>query len=156
VEVITLAIIRERDRKVLEKHFAENLRAEVKVTLFTQAASRIIVPGELECPACEETRALLEEVAQVNDKIKLEIHDFRAEKEVASQRGVDKIPAILLQGKKPDSVRFFGIPSGYEFTTLVEDLIDVSRGETALSTETKQALSALTQEVHIQVFVTPT
>ena len=53
-------------------------------------------------------------------------------------------------------VRFFGLPSGYEFATLMDDLVDVSRGRTLLSDATRQALAALPGPLHLQVFVTPT
>ena len=53
-------------------------------------------------------------------------------------------------------MRYFGIPAGYEFSTLVEDLIDVSKGQTNLSEKTREVLSQVDQDVHIQVFVTPT
>jgi glutaredoxin-like protein len=48
-----------------------------------------------------------------------------------------------------------GIPSGYEFGSLLEDLEDVARGATALTAETRRALDGLAQDVHIRVFVTP-
>jgi hypothetical protein len=50
----------------------------------------------------------------------------------------------------------YGLPSGYEFGTLVDAILDVSRGESGLSAETRQALAALARPVHIQVFSTPT
>jgi hypothetical protein len=50
----------------------------------------------------------------------------------------------------------YGLPSGYEFGTLVDAILDVSRGESGLAEETKQALAALSRPVHIQVFSTPT
>ena len=53
-------------------------------------------------------------------------------------------------------MRYFGIPSGYEFATLVEDVIDASTGEHGLSRETAAWLSDLDRDLHIQVFVTPT
>jgi len=53
-------------------------------------------------------------------------------------------------------VRYFGIPAGYEFSTLVEDLIDVSKGTTRLSEKTREILATVDQDLHIQVFVTPT
>ena len=52
--------------------------------------------------------------------------------------------------------RFFGIPAGYEFSTLVEDILDLSKGTTALSEKTRTALEEVDQDLHIQVFVTPT
>ncbi len=66
------------------------------------------------------------------------------------------IPAFILQGHTKGSVRYFGIPAGYEFSTLIEDLIDVSKGTTNLSDKTREALATVDQDIHIQVFVTPT
>lgn len=54
------------------------------------------------------------------------------------------------------SVRFLGLPSGYEFSTLLADVVDVSKGRTDLSEATRAAVRAIDQPVHIQVFVTPT
>ena len=53
-------------------------------------------------------------------------------------------------------VRFFGMPSGYEFASLVEAIVDTSRGRTRLSDATRAALAALRAPLHFQVFVTPT
>ena len=53
-------------------------------------------------------------------------------------------------------MRYFGIPAGYEFSTLVEDLIDVYKCTTNLSDKTREALATVDQDLHIQVFVTPT
>jgi glutaredoxin-like protein len=59
-------------------------------------------------------------------------------------------------GAKDYGIRYYGIPSGYEFTSLIEDVVAVSTGDTGLSDETLEALTAITEPVHIQVFVTPT
>lgn len=45
---------------------------------------------------------------------------------------------------------------GYEFSALIADLVDVSTGTTDLSEETREYLSALTEDVNIKVFTTPT
>jgi glutaredoxin-like protein len=52
-------------------------------------------------------------------------------------------------------VRYFGVPSGYEFAGFLEQLIDVGNGATDLAERTKQALRGLAKDVHIRVFVTP-
>jgi hypothetical protein len=54
------------------------------------------------------------------------------------------------------SVRFFGLPSGYEFATILEDIVDVSRRQTRLSPATRERLAGLTGALHLRVFVTPT
>ncbi len=74
--------------------------------------------------------------------------------------GIDKIPAIaILKGGNAGAdcgIRYFGIPSGYEFASLVEDIIMVGNGDSGLAEATRKALATLPAEVHIQVFVTPT
>ncbi len=95
-------------------------------------------------------------MAGLSDKISLQTYNFVTDSRVAEQYGIDKIPATVVMGEKDYGVRFYGIPSGYEFTSLIEDIIDVSRGKTALSDATLEALKAIKEPVHIQVFVTPT
>jgi glutaredoxin-like protein len=129
----------------------------VTLVLFTQGAG-----GQLsvECAYCSEARELLEEVAALSDKLTLDVKDFVADAELARQYGVDKIPALAVTrgGPQPKDygIRLYGVPSGYEFATLIEDIKLVSRGEVELAAPTRAALAQLTKPVHIQVYVTPT
>jgi glutaredoxin-like protein len=52
-------------------------------------------------------------------------------------------------------VRYFGVPSGYEFASFVEDVIAVGNREPNLSAEELDQLATVDQPVHIQVFTTP-
>jgi glutaredoxin-like protein len=84
------------------------------------------------------------------------VKNFVTDKTLADQYGVDKIPATVVLGAKDYGIRYYGIPSGYEFTSLIEDVVAVYTGDAGLSDETLEALAAITEPVHIQVFVTPT
>jgi len=137
--------IRTEVRKALQ-----NMAGPVKLVVFTQSSDA------LECEMCAETRALVEEVAGLSDKLSVEVHDFLDDKAVAAQYKVDKIPAIALVGAKDYGIRFYGIPSGYEFSSLMDDIVTVSKGESGLSAATKAAVARLAKPVHIQVYVTPT
>ena len=53
-------------------------------------------------------------------------------------------------------VRFYGIPSGYEFASLLQAIRTVASGQPQLAEETLEFLRQLEEPVHIQVFVTPT
>lgn len=147
-----MSLIAEKDAKFLRQEFEENLVAPVKLVMFTQ---------EMECQFCTETRQIVEEIAALSDKIEAEVHDFVADKATAELYRIDKIPAIavvrLEDGKERDyGIRFYGIPSGYEFTSVIEDIVDVSKGESGLQPRSKEAVAAITEPVHFQVFVTPT
>ena len=109
---------------------------------------------EFECRYCSDTRKLAEELATLNDKIKTEVYDFVADAAKAKEYGIDKIPALAIIGKKDYGVRIYGIPYGYELQTLIEAVINVSKGKTDLSDKTKQILIDVNSPVHIQVFVT--
>jgi glutaredoxin-like protein len=145
-----MTLLREEDRQHLIKEF-ETLKDPVKLLMFTQ---------EIECDYCRETRMIAEEVAELSDAISVETYNFVTDKEVAEQYGIDKIPAIVIlrddEESKDYGIRYYGIPSGYEFSSLIEDVMMVSQGESGLSEATKKQVAALTKPVHFQVFVTPT
>ncbi len=145
-----MALLKEEDRQHLIEHF-KGLETPVKLVVFTQ---------EMECQYCKETRMIAEELADLSDKISLEVYDFVNDGEIAEQYNIDKIPAtVVMQGgdnPKDYGIRYFGIPSGYEFSSLIEDIMMVSSGESGLSAATKDILAKLDQPVHLQVFVTPT
>jgi len=142
-----MSLLNEDLKAKVSRIFAQNLEDEVKIRYFTQ---------DFECEFCKETRMLLEELTALSQKIKLEVYDFVADAEKAKEFGVDKIPATILSGKNEYKVRFFGIPSGYEFTTLIEDIVDVSKGRSRLPPQLVNKVKSITKPIHIQVFVTPT
>ena len=147
--------ISQKDQETIRNLFDKEVKEPVQLVYFTQKESPLTVPGQ-ECQYCRDTRELLEEVSSLSDKVELAVHDLVGDEELARTAGIDKIPAIEIKGKAKGRVRFFGIPAGYEFSTLIEDIMDVARGETKLSAATKAQLATLTTPVHIQVFVTPT
>jgi glutaredoxin-like protein len=109
---------------------------------------------------CKETREMIEDIAGLSDRIEFEVYDLVGDAEVAAKYGIDKIPAVaVLEGTGPSKdhgIRLYGIPSGYEFSSLIGDILLVSKGNPDLDEKTLQQLAKLEKPVHIQVFVTPT
>ena len=150
-----MSLISEEDRNFLVDYFSKEMVEPVKLVYFTQHQSPLVVPS-IECMYCKETGELLNEVADLSDKITVEVRDLLKDADLAKEYRVEKIPALIMTGKNKGKVRFFGIPSGYEFSTLIEGIKSVSQGTTDLSEGTKKELAKITAETHIQVFVTPT
>jgi glutaredoxin-like protein len=147
-----VSLISEKDAEFLRNEFETNLADPVKMFVFTQT---------MECQFCAETRQIAQEIADLSDKITVEVYDLVEDKATVDLYNIDKIPAIALLreeagGVKDYQVRFYGIPSGYEFTSIIEGIVDVSKGESGLQAKTKEALAGVTEPVHFQVFVTPT
>jgi glutaredoxin-like protein len=63
---------------------------------------------------------------------------------------------LAIVGKKDYGVRIYGLPYGYELQTLIDAIINVSKGKTDLSAKTKEILADVKSPVHIQVFVSLT
>lgn len=150
-----MGFLSERDADYLRRLFAERLTDPVTISLFTRE-SKLVLPGVRPCETCRDARLILEELAGLSDKVRLEVYDVFAEPELARRAEVYDVPAIILAGKNAGRVRFFGLPAGYEFATLVEDLVAVSRGQTDLTEETRSRLQAIRSPVSIRVLVTPT
>jgi hypothetical protein len=160
-----MPLISERDRDFLIQRFDEELVDDVKLALFRQRSSLLYLPGQPPPTQAntfaEQTRQILEELASLSPKLSVEIYDTVQEKELAQLYKIERSPTTLLLNANPEApvggrVRFVGIPSGYEFATLIADIIDVSKGTNNLTEETRAALAEISTPVHIQVFVTPT
>jgi alkyl hydroperoxide reductase subunit AhpF len=150
-----MAMIPIKDGKKLREHFGKHIQGPVTIDYFTQGDSPLPVPIQ-ECMFCRETGEMLREVAELSDRITLNVHDFVTESEVAKAHGITRVPAFVLSGAAKGKVRFFGIPSGYEFAALIEAIVDVGRGKTDLAPRALEELAGLRRNVHVQVFSTPT
>lgn len=107
-------------------------------------------------PESEQVKRVIEEVAALDPRLTAEAYNFVLDQEPVAAFGIARTPAVAIVGDKDYGVRFYGLPSGYEFGTLIDLILDVSRGTSGLSPETVQALEALDRPVHLQVFSTPT
>ena len=125
----------------------EGLTGPVKIINFTQ---------QFECDYCKETNEIMREVAELSDKISVETYNFVTDKEVADKYKIDKIPATIIMGNEDRGIRFYGIPSGYEFISLLESIKMVSSGQSGLGQKSKDILRKLKEPLHLQVLVTPT
>jgi glutaredoxin-like protein len=139
-------MIRDRDRRKIAE-MLKGLAHPVKNAYFTQ---------EFECEFCRETGQLLKELSDISDKIALETYNFQLDREAVERFGIDKIPATVVMGDKDYGIRLYGVPAGYEFTGLVETIMDVGRADSGLQTATREKLRSVTKPIHLQVMVTPT
>jgi alkyl hydroperoxide reductase subunit AhpF len=137
-----------RDTDVAEiRTRLQPMTSPVKLVHFTQ---------ELNLEYGREARHLLEELTQISDKLTLETYDFLVDKEQAAEYAVDKVPATVIRNGKDYGIRFYGLPAGYEFATLLDAILTVSKGDSGLQPESREKLAQLSKPLHLQVFTTPT
>lgn len=154
-----MALLKDSDREQLRKDF-EQLTNPVKLVYFMQS---------LDCDYCPITQQVLEEVTSLTDKIQLETFNYAIDKEQVANYKIAQVPATAVvrvetetvEGKEVTrdrdyGIRYYGVPAGFEFASLLGDIFDVSRGESGLNAQSKEALAQLQTPVHLQVFTTPT
>lgn len=151
-----MPVIPERERQQIREIFDRDLTDDVQLDLYTQKVSPLFVPGRAQCESCPETEMLVQEVADLSDRLHLQVIDAQAYPDLAQAAGVTRVPTIVLRGSNVGTIRFLGPPAGYEFSTLITDLVDLSTNRVELSEPTQAVLKEISEPVHIQVFGTPT
>jgi alkyl hydroperoxide reductase subunit AhpF len=142
-----MPILATRDQDAVRQEF-QRIQGPVKLVVFSQE----LVAGDL----CRQNEQLAREVAELNDHITVEVLNPAIDRERAEAYGVEQVPAMVVEGARDYGIRFLGIPSGYEFSNLIDSIIVASSGEPQLTEATRAALGALTSEVDIKIFSTPT
>ena len=151
-----MPVLKQQDTEAVRKRFGAELKRDVGLTLYTQKSlGGLFIPGR-ECRSCGPTQQMLEEVVALSPKLSLEVVDYYANEADATSRGIDRIPATVISGEgHGDRVRYYGMPSGFEFAVLLDSIIAASTARRPLQMKTRRALKEINQDVHIQVFVTP-
>lgn len=150
-----MAFLNDQDAAFVRKRLASEMAHPVRLVFFAPSAGGLALPGE-DWEMAEYTRQILKELAGLSDQITMEEHSMVSEPAVAAQYGVTRTPATVVIGAEDYGVRYYGMPAGYEFVTLLDVILDVSRGRAGLSQATLDSLAALPADAHLQVFVTTT
>ena len=114
-----------------------------------------------DCDYCDDTQQVLEEVTGLSDKIELNIYNLTEDKAIAQQFKMDRAPGFVIAGKEGEQIldygiRYAGIPSGHEFSSLINTVLLVSGRDSKLGEDIRDMLKDLDQPVNMLVFVTPT
>lgn len=134
--MVSMSLMTPSDQARLAKRFADEMLGDVAVHLRVHPDA---------CEVCSRTEEILRETTSLASGLTLRVDS-----------GTTALPEIRLEGAARGAVRFFGLPSGYEFPALIDSLIDVSTGRTALDAEILARVSTIEHRVHLQVFTTPT
>ena len=119
----------------------------VRLVLFTQ---------ENDCQFCKDALGLAQELGGLSDRLSLEVYDLQKDAAKAAEYHVDKAPAFVVAGDKDYGIRYYGVPAGFEFTTLLSMVELAGSRVSGLKPESKAKLSSMTSPVDIQMFVTLT
>jgi alkyl hydroperoxide reductase subunit AhpF len=153
-----MPLIGDEDAKYLREQFA-TLSTDVTLTLVTREKSKLILPGAADDEAEDhsaEVKQIVGEVAATSPRLKVVEVDAAVEAERARELAGELLPAIVFSGGQTrGKLRYYGLPAGYEMSTLIATLMDIGSNESMVPAEVATELGQLDNDVHIKVFVTP-
>jgi glutaredoxin-like protein len=148
-----MALLSPEDAQAVASQFEDNLQRPVKL---------VVATSQFNCMYCNEVKSLSEELAELSPNLTVESYDIDTDVADLAIYNLDKTPAIAIVadgGDEPDTdygIRFYGIPSGYEFMSLLDAINTIGSDRVHLRQDTLAFLNSLQEDVHIQVFITPT
>ncbi len=146
-------LLKEKDEKYIKDLFEKNLTNPVELVLFLHDKNGSGV-NKFNSQYFPYTEEIVKELVALSDKVSLTVYKDNKEKE--EEYKVKEISALFVEGKNTNkNISYYGIPSGHEFSSLLEDVVDASNGSTHLSDTTKSTVKGISKPTEILVFVTP-
>jgi len=145
-------LLNEQISKQVRELFDAQLVHPVEIFYFSKDES---------CLSCEDSQQLLEEVVAISDKLHLSTYKSITDSPLSHPPNSNLMPGFVITGRDGDKyldfgLIFAGVPSGYEFSSLIQGIILASKRDSGLKPEIREALRDLTEPVNLKVFVTPT
>lgn len=149
-----MALMDEKTRQQVRERLAETLSAPVELKLYRRPDSgRLILPGGVGCQTCDVTEELARTLVEMApDKLHLSVVDVSEQ-----PGGAQAVPALSVARQGEESrITFQGLPSGYEFATVLDAIERASGTGDELAPDVAEQLAKLESDVEVMVFVTPT
>lgn len=142
-----MPVFRPEEERAVRRHL-EALERPVELALVLGPEESL--PGAPDVDFGARARELLEDVAALSDLVTVSVREQPA-------LGAELFPAIAVLPEGEDvGLRYFGLPWGYELTTIVGACVEAGRSGTRLGSATVAALEGLDRDFSVDVFVTPT
>ena len=138
-----MTILKDYEHEYIKSVFGL-VKNDVNISFFTQTH---------ENQSGQESRKILEEIASISDKIHLNVYDFDKDTKEVKKYAIDKLPATVIEGKKDIGIRYYGVPGGYLVSSLVEDVIQISKNVSELSDESKKKLGNIKDLLNLIVLM---
>jgi alkyl hydroperoxide reductase subunit AhpF len=107
------------------------------------------LPGARDIDFGAETQRVVEELASLSENVTCRVE--------IEPPGVERFPAILVLPAGEDvGIRYYGLPWGYELSSLLGAVLEAGKRASSLSAESLERLAGLERDIAIDVFVTPT
>jgi glutaredoxin-like protein len=141
-----MAFLNDDIRKQLTEIF-NPLEKEVKIALFT---------GKINCESCGDAKEYIAEMADLSEKLSLDLYDIEDDSAYAKELHVEMVPAIVLLDAdgKDYGIKYNGIPAGHEINSFITGVLEMGGIGEELPADMLAQIKAIDKPVDIKVFIT--
>src|SRR3990172_6711447 len=136
-------MLSERSLEVI-KAYSNRLNKPVRLVLFT---------SDRGCAACPEMTGLARAIKAHFDKLALEPYDLVMDRDKSNQYGIERVPAIVLQGGDGEVATFYGLVEDVLLTLFLDTIQSLSNTKVWFPEDVRRVLRHLDHDVGIRVFV---
>ena len=106
-------------------------------------------------PKSVELRDFLAEIAELGDKVHLELHKKGENTEVEEKIHADKYPVVALLNHSGEysGVKFHGVPGGHELNSFILAIYNLAGPGQAIDADIAESIKAIDKNVNIKVMV---
>ncbi len=131
------------------------LVARIRTAMLLPAELHLFIEPDEESRS-SRAREVVRRAAALSDLIDLKIHNIEQERAESRRFEVRDTPTVAVGRRNRYRCRFHGAPESRLYPILLEDLIGVSRGDSALAPSTLDRLASVSAPMRIRVYVDPT
>jgi len=113
----------------------------------------VLFTSDIGCEACPDMLEIVRTIKGKFDKIALEAYDVVMDRDKADLYGVKLVPALVVQGGDGKLVKFYGMIEDVVLDILLSTISAVSHGRIWFPSDVERALTHLTNDVSVRVFV---
>ena len=106
-------------------------------------------------PKSIELRDFLLDIAELSDKLHLELYNKGENKEMEAKMNADKFPVVALLNKNGEysGVKFHGVPGGHELNSFVLAIYNLAGPGQALDAAILESIKSINKKANIKVMV---
>lgn len=137
----------DKDLQKQVKKMLEPMKDKITIVLFTKSS---------DCESCEPTLQIINEVAELSEKIKVKVFDMDTDLTEVAQYTIEMAPSFVILDKEDHykGVKFNGVPAGHEFNSFLSALLEMSGYESEIPADFAARVAKIDKPVNIKVFVT--
>lgn len=142
----------------MEKLLNKDLQKQVKAILdpMKDKIAIVLFAKETDCESCEPTLQIINEVAELSEKISVKVYDLDKDVNEVAKYNIEMAPSFVILDKEDQykGVKFNGIPAGHEFNSFLSALVEMSGEVSDVPADFAARVAKIDKPINIKVFVT--